>query len=86
MALGGILVAVLSSLLGYIYLTISKPAFNQNGQMTPVVVLICFLIGLAMFNAIATVITSGVCTTFVCLAEDPQALQRTQPALFEKVK
>ncbi|CAO3636318.1 unnamed protein product [Cunninghamella echinulata] len=86
LALGGILVAVLSSLLGYIYLTISKPAFNQTGQMTPVVVMICFLIGLAMFNAIATVITSGVCTTFVCLAEDPQALQRTQPALFEKIR
>lgn len=84
--LGGLLVAVLSSLLGYIYLIVSKPAFNQTGNMTGVVVLICFITGLAMFSTIATVITSGVCTTFVCLAEDPQALQRTQPALFEKVK
>ncbi|CAO3640172.1 unnamed protein product [Cunninghamella blakesleeana] len=84
--LGGLLVAVLSSLLGYLYLIISKPAFNQSGNMTGVVVLICFITGLAMFSTIATVITSGVCTTFVCLAEDPQALQRTQPALFEKIR
>lgn len=31
------------------------------------------------------VITSGVATTFVCLAEDPQALLRTKPALYQAI-
>jgi len=41
--------------------------------------------GFAEFNIMAEVVTSGVTTIFVCLAEDPYALQRTQPELFQKV-
>jgi hypothetical protein len=41
--------------------------------------------GMAEFSIISEVITSGVATIFVCLAEDPYALQRTQPELFQKV-
>ena len=70
------MVGVLSSLLGFIYLKAAQPAFNQGGGMTPVVVMVCFLIGSSMFSSIATVISSGVATTFVCLAEDPDALRR----------
>lgn len=77
---------VLCGLLGYIYLKASQPLYNQDGGMTPVVVMMCFLIGSSMFSTIATVISSGVATTFVCLAEDPEALRRSQPELFEKVK
>ncbi|CAO3595704.1 unnamed protein product [Absidia cylindrospora] len=84
--LGGLLVGVLCSLLGYLYLTISRPAFNQTGNMTPVVVMMCFIVGISMFSTISMVISSGVSTTFVCLAEDPQALQRTQPDLFERIR
>ncbi|KAI8149418.1 plasma-membrane choline transporter-domain-containing protein [Fennellomyces sp. T-0311] len=84
--MGGLLVGVLSSLLGFIYLQAAQPTFNQNGGMTPVVVMVCFLIGSSMFSSIATVISSGVATTFVCLAEDPDALRRTKPALFEKIR
>ncbi|KAI7857161.1 plasma-membrane choline transporter-domain-containing protein [Circinella umbellata] len=84
--MGGLLVGVLSSLLGFIYLKAAQPAFNQEGGMTPVVVMVCFLIGSSMFSTIATVISSGVATTFVCLAEDPDALRRTRPALFEKIR
>jgi ABC-type long-subunit fatty acid transport system fused permease/ATPase subunit len=83
---GGLLVGVLCSLLGYLYLEISRPAFNQQGNMTPVVVMVCFIVGISMFSTISMTISSGVSTTFVCLAEDPQALQRTQPELFEKVR
>jgi hypothetical protein len=54
--------------------------------MTPVVVMVCFIVGISMFSTISMTISSGVSTTFVCLAEDPQALQRTQPELFEKVR
>lgn len=74
--MGTLLVGLLSSLLGYIYLIVAKPAYNATGNMTPIVVLVCFLIGMSMFSTIATVISSGVVTTFVCLAEDPEALRR----------
>ncbi len=43
------------------------------------------LVGMAEFSILAEVITSGVATIFVCLAEDPYALQRTQPELFQKI-
>lgn len=86
MIIGGLLVGVLCGLLGFIYLQVSKPAYNQDGGMTPVVVMMCFLIGSSMFSTISTVISSGVATTFVCLAEDPEALRRSKPELFEKVK
>lgn len=84
--IGGLLVGVLCGLLGFIYLQLSKPAYNRDGGMTPVVVMMCFLIGSSMFSTISTVISSGVATTFVCLAEDPEALRRSKPELFEKVK
>ncbi|EIE87019.1 hypothetical protein RO3G_11730 [Rhizopus delemar RA 99-880] len=84
--MGGLLVGVLCSLLGFIYLEVEKPSYNTNGGMTPVVIMMCFLIGSSMFSTIATVISSGVATTFVCLAEDPDALRRTKPELYERVR
>ncbi|KAI8884849.1 DUF580-domain-containing protein [Backusella circina FSU 941] len=84
--MGGLLVGVLCGLFGYIYLEAARPVYNQDGGMTPIVVMVCFLIGASMFSSIATVISSGVATTFVCLAEDPQALQRSKPELFEKIR
>ncbi|KAI7870122.1 plasma-membrane choline transporter-domain-containing protein [Spinellus fusiger] len=84
--MGVILVGILSSLFGFIYLEIAKPAYNTTGNMTAVVVLVCFLTGASMFSSIATVISSGVATVFVCLAEDPEALRRSQPMLFEKIR
>lgn len=74
--MGGLLVGVITSLFGYIYMAVARPVFNQYGTATPIVVMVCFIIGLSMFSSIATVITSGVATTFVCLAEDPDALRR----------
>ncbi|KAF1796272.1 plasma-membrane choline transporter-domain-containing protein [Mucor lusitanicus] len=84
--MGTLLVGVLSSLLGYLYLLIAKPAYNATGNMTPIVMLICFIIGMSMFSTISTVISSGVITTFVCLAEDPEALRRVNPELFEAIR
>ncbi|CAO3692029.1 Protein pns1 [Rhizopus azygosporus] len=84
--MGGLLVGVLSGLLGYIYLEVSRPPYNANGGMTPVIVMMCFLIGASMFSTVATVISSGVATTFVCLAEDPDALRRSKPELYESIR
>lgn len=84
--MGTLLVGILSSLLGYLYLIIAKPAYNATGNFTPLIMLICFIIGMSMFSTIATVITSGVSTTFVCLAEDPEALRRVNPELYETIR
>ncbi|CAO3670523.1 unnamed protein product [Umbelopsis ramanniana] len=84
--MGGLLVGVITSLFGYIYMAVARPVFNQYGTATPIVVMVCFIIGLSMFSSIATVITSGVATTFVCLAEDPDALRRTKPELYERIR
>ncbi|KAI8076565.1 choline transporter-like protein [Gilbertella persicaria] len=86
LVMGALLVGILSSLLGYLYLLIAQPAYNSTGNMTPIVMLICFIMGMSMFSTISTVISSGVVTTFVCLAEDPEALRRTNPELFEAIR
>jgi hypothetical protein len=38
------------------------------------------------FTILAGVIDSGVTTTFVCLAEDPAALARTKPELYQQIQ
>jgi hypothetical protein len=48
--------------------------------------IIGFLSGLIQFSILAGVIDSGVATTFVCLAEDPAALARTKPELYQKIQ
>lgn len=44
-----------------------------------------FLIGMAEFSILGETIESGVAATFVCLAEDPAALRRTKPELYDKI-
>jgi len=39
-----------------------------------------------MMSIVGMVVISGQKTLFVCLAEDPAALARTKPQLFEKFK
>ncbi|KAG2202551.1 hypothetical protein INT47_012545 [Mucor saturninus] len=86
LVMGSLLVGILSSLFGYIYLLVVKPSYNSTGNMTPIVMLICFIIGMSMFSTVSTVISSGVTTTFVCLAEDPEALRRVNPELYEAIR
>jgi hypothetical protein len=47
---------------------------------------IAFLIGTILSVVISEVIESGTATTFVCLAEDPDALRHNQPQLWEKIR
>ncbi|CAG8756343.1 6495_t:CDS:2, partial [Acaulospora morrowiae] len=49
-------------------------------------VVVCFLLGLTMAIVVTDAIDSGITTTFVALAEDPGALARTKPLLFEKFR
>lgn len=52
-------------------------------------VIICFVsfgVCAAEFAILSEVINSGVATTFVCMAEDAEALQRTKPELYSQVR
>lgn len=84
--LGAFLIGGICALVGYIYLVITDPAYNADGSYTPILVIGSFIVGIALFLLVAETIRSGTATTFVCLAEDPQALQRTQPELFNKIQ
>ncbi|KAG0229810.1 putative choline transporter, neither null mutation nor overexpression affects choline transport [Actinomortierella wolfii] len=85
-AMGALVGGVLSALGSYLYLIIVKPSFNVNGDFTIIIVLMGFVMGLQMVFTVGTVIDSGTATTFVCLAEDPAALARTKPDLFEMIR
>ncbi|KAG0258965.1 putative choline transporter, neither null mutation nor overexpression affects choline transport [Mortierella polycephala] len=84
--MGAIMAGVLSGLASYLYLYFVKPDFNATGEFTYVIVTMAFVMGLQMLFTVGTVIDSGVATTFVCLAEDPAALARTKPELFERIR
>ncbi|KAF9092790.1 putative choline transporter, neither null mutation nor overexpression affects choline transport [Mortierella sp. AD031] len=76
----------LSALATYLYLRFATPEFNSNGQLTIVLCIVGFIMGLQICFTIGTVIDSGVVTTFVCLAEDPAALARTKPDIFAQIQ
>ena len=42
------------------------------------------VIGFSISNIFATVVISGIATTFVCLAEDPEVLKRNDPKLYSE--
>ncbi|KAG0370328.1 plasma-membrane choline transporter-domain-containing protein [Gamsiella multidivaricata] len=85
-AMGAIMSGMLSALASYLYLRFEKPPFNANNEFTYVIVTMAFVMGLQMLFTVGSVIDSGVATTFVCLAEDPAALARTKPELFERIR
>lgn len=83
--MGIILIGAITALFSYAYIEIVKPSFNSAGNYTALLVIICFLLGIMMATIVANVIDSGVATTFVALAEDPDALRRTKPQLYERI-
>lgn len=85
-AMGAIMAGVLSGLAGYLYLRFSNTTVNNSGDLMYVLVTMAFVLGLQMLFTVGTVIESGVATTFVALAEDPAALARTKPELFERIR
>ncbi|KAI8606205.1 plasma-membrane choline transporter-domain-containing protein [Dissophora ornata] len=84
--MAGILGGVLSGVASYLYIRFANPSFNSTGEFTYVIVIMAFVMGLQIVFTVGTVIDSGVATTFVCLAEDPAALARTKPELFERIR
>ncbi|KAG9703089.1 DUF580-domain-containing protein, partial [Aureobasidium melanogenum] len=56
---GATAIAYLCALLAYLYLIFTSPAYNSNGEYTPVVVAFAFLIGLQIANIFTTPLSSG---------------------------
>jgi len=82
---GGYAVGLLSSLFSYLYLRITAPAYNADGNYTAPVILFAFLIGLQCSLTLSSAIEAGVSTIFVGLGEDPQVLAIRAPALFSLI-
>lgn len=68
LTMGSTFVAYLCALLAYLYLEFTKPAYNDGGTFTPVVLAFAFLIGLQVCQIFMTPIGSGVDTIFVAAA------------------
>lgn len=82
---GAYVIGLLCSLFAYLYLRLTHPSYNTDGQYTAPVVLFAFLIGLQCSLTLSSAIEAGVSTIFVGLAEDPQVLAMRAPALFAMI-
>jgi hypothetical protein len=71
--MGATAIAYLCAFLAYLYLIFTSPAYNANGDYTPVVV------------AFAFVISSGIDTIFVAAAFDPQVMITEHPELYARL-
>ncbi|KAF8985046.1 putative choline transporter, neither null mutation nor overexpression affects choline transport [Entomortierella lignicola] len=88
LGMGSLSVAFLSGLYGYIFIKVVQPNFYQKEDETRVifaVVLVEFILGAVMMSVPNGVIDSGVTTTFVALAEDPQTLYNTKRDLYNAI-
>jgi len=84
LAIGGFAIALLTCGGGLAYVRFSP--LPKTDVYYIAIGVATFFVGWAEFAILSVVIDSGVCTTFVCLAEDPLALARTKPELYQKVQ
>jgi hypothetical protein len=85
LSFGALFIAYACALLAYLYLYFTDPAYNSEGQYTPVVVAFSFLIGFQIANIITTPISSGIETIFVAAGWDPQVMWRDHPELYNEM-
>jgi hypothetical protein len=85
LGMGAFLVGIINAGVGC-FLVRLLPSIPSHPSYTIAAGIFAFFIGFTQFSVFSEVITSGVSTTFVCLAEDPAALQRTKPELYEKIR
>ncbi|KAJ3326197.1 putative choline transporter, neither null mutation nor overexpression affects choline transport [Boothiomyces sp. JEL0866] len=85
LGMGCLMIGIITGAIALAYVKIS-PAIPNVWPNYLVMGLVGFFIGVVEFSVLSGVIDSGVTTTFVCLAEDPQALLNTKPELFNKVR
>lgn len=81
--MGAMFVAYACALMAYVYIVFTNPAYNHNGDFTPVVVAFAFLIGLQVANCFTTPLSSGIDTLFVAMAYDPEVLMNEHRELYQ---
>lgn len=85
LSMGSTFVGYSCALLAYLYLIFTSPAYNSDGDYTPVVVAFAFLIGLQICNIFTTPLGSGIDTIFVAMAWDPEVLMREHGDLYHRM-
>jgi hypothetical protein len=85
LSFGTLFVGLISGGCAALYLRFSSDGLQNDVSAIAILGVIGFVIGMVEFSIMAETITSGVAATFVCLAEDPAALRRTKPELFDKI-
>ena len=83
--MGAFFVAFLCSLLSFLYITFTHPAYNHNNEFTPVVVAFAFVVGLQMCNTMTTPLSSGIDTIFVGMAWDPEVMRTQHQDLWDQM-
>jgi hypothetical protein len=83
--MGAVFVGYLCALLAYLYLQFTNPAYNSQGQYTPVVLAFSFLVGLQIANIFMNPIKSGIATIFTSMAHNPEVMRRDHPELYQKM-
>lgn len=78
-------VGYVCALLAYLYLLFTDPAYNSNGEFTPVVLAFAFLIGFQIANIFTTPLSSGIDTIFVAMGWDPQVLAQDHPEIYNEM-
>jgi hypothetical protein len=85
LSLGGLMIGIITGGIGILAVLISPSIPNELLYYVSIGV-VGILVGFAEFSILAGIIDSGVTTTFVCLAEDPQALAQTKPLLYQEIQ
>ncbi|KAI8895526.1 plasma-membrane choline transporter-domain-containing protein [Globomyces pollinis-pini] len=85
LGMGALAIGLITGGVACIYVSIHPNLANEQSYYV-IFGLIGLFVGITEFSVLAGVIDSGVITTFVCLAEDPQALAQTKPDLYRKIQ
>ena len=77
--------AYVCSLLAYLYVKLTKPAYNDDGTFYAPIVAFTFLIAIQISNIVTQPLKSGTSTFFVALAKDPEVYQQSYPNRFQVI-
>ncbi|KAI8895528.1 choline transporter-like protein [Globomyces pollinis-pini] len=86
LGMGSLAIGLVTGGVACLYVYVNPNFVDKSAIYYAVFGLIGLFVGITEFSILAGVIDSGVITTFVCLAEDPQALAQTKPELYRKIQ
>ncbi|CAK7568015.1 MAG: pH nine-sensitive protein 1 [Sporothrix epigloea] len=84
-SMGATFVAYATALSAYVFLHVTKPAYNSDGSYTPVILAYAFLVGLQICHVFTTPISSGVDTIFVAMGWDPHVMSERHSDLYHRM-